>query len=82
MKFRIRQAVIPVMVVLFFSCSPSENQQDSGHDFSGSLTKEEIENGRLTPEVLWKFGSDYFRALQYFQSPLEARWCYDWIFIG
>jgi dipeptidyl aminopeptidase/acylaminoacyl peptidase len=29
---------------------------DREPDFSGELTREEIEGGRMTPEILWKFG--------------------------
>ncbi len=49
--------VIPVLFVLItgmIACNPVENEIKG--DFSGQLTAEEIENGILTPEIMWKFG--------------------------
>ena len=37
------------------SCRPRADREPEP-DFSGELTPEEIEGGRLTPEILWKFG--------------------------
>jgi dipeptidyl aminopeptidase/acylaminoacyl peptidase len=46
------------LAVLLFSLScTSENKQAlPAGDFSGTLTQEEIQTGRLSPEILWKFG--------------------------
>lgn len=43
-----------ILSILFFSCKEQTVTEQS--DFSGKLTEEEIQNGRLTPEILWKFG--------------------------
>ncbi|MDA3820109.1 MAG: S9 family peptidase [Candidatus Delongbacteria bacterium] len=52
---------VNVMLVLslafIFSCDAGQQQQtdESPLEIDNSLTEEEIENGILTPEVLWKF---------------------------
>jgi len=50
--------LILVVAVLFTACqqNTSQNQKTDNSDFSGKLTEQEIANGRLTPEILWKFG--------------------------
>lgn len=45
-----------VLSLFFFSCSEIENNRIPSSDFSGQLSNEEIEKGRLTPEILWKMG--------------------------
>jgi dipeptidyl aminopeptidase/acylaminoacyl peptidase len=46
---------ITMVPILFFACSgPKEKVTTS--DFTGSLTEAEIKAGKLTPELLWKFG--------------------------
>ena len=42
------------MFIIAGSCRPEEAPPEP--DFSGELTDQEIEGGRLTPEILWKFG--------------------------
>ncbi len=42
--------------VFFFSSCNNEAPRETGPDFSGELTQEEIEGGVMTPEILWKFG--------------------------
>ncbi len=44
--------------LLFASCQMNKSSKNSEviSDFSGTLTPSEIENGRLSPEILWKFG--------------------------
>ncbi len=58
MKSRILNSwAIPVLLVLvaaLFSCDNVEKANEG--DFSGQLTEAEIENGVLTPEIMWKFG--------------------------
>jgi dipeptidyl aminopeptidase/acylaminoacyl peptidase len=49
-------SVLGVVILLFFACTPDVKQETDSSDFSGTLTKEEIDNGILTPEILWKFG--------------------------
>ena len=41
---------------LLVSSCKSEESREPQPDFSGELTAEEIQGGRLTPEILWKFG--------------------------
>ena len=52
--------LIPLLILmsLINGCSTNEqNKEQSEHaDFTNQLTPEEIENARLTPEILWKFG--------------------------
>ena len=45
-------------VIFGYACNQSEpiSQNETKSDFSNQLTEEEINNGRITPEVLWKFG--------------------------
>ena len=43
-----------ILTILFFSCKEQTVTEQPG--FSGQLTEAEIQNGRLTPEILWKFG--------------------------
>lgn len=46
-----------LIIAVFFSFSCKEQQKETiVNDFSGSLTQQEIENGIVTPEILWKFG--------------------------
>lgn len=47
-----------VIFLLSFSisCKQDEKQIKDDTTFSGELTPKEIENGVLTPEILWKFG--------------------------
>jgi dipeptidyl aminopeptidase/acylaminoacyl peptidase len=47
-----------VIVVILVSCKPKDEKTsfDPGPIPDVSLTDEEIENGVLTPEILWKFG--------------------------
>ena len=42
--------------VVFFSSCNNEVSRETGPDFSGELTQEEIDGGVMTPEILWKFG--------------------------
>ena len=46
------------LVIIGFACNPdkSVSSENTKADFSNQLTEEEISNGRITPEVLWKFG--------------------------
>jgi dipeptidyl aminopeptidase/acylaminoacyl peptidase len=47
---------ILVFAVLFvFSCK-EKSEETVVSDFSGALTETEIQNGIVTPEILWKFG--------------------------
>ncbi len=41
--------------LILYSCDEAV-KQSSENDFSGQLTREEIERGILSPEILWKFG--------------------------
>ena len=45
-------------VIIGFACNQDEpvSRNDTKADFSNQLTEEEINNGRITPEILWKFG--------------------------
>ena len=45
-------------VIFGYACNQNEpiSQNETKSDFSNQLTEEEINNGRITPEVLWKFG--------------------------
>lgn len=46
-----------LIIAVFFAFSCKEQQKETiVNDFSGSLTQQEIENGIVTPEILWKFG--------------------------
>jgi dipeptidyl aminopeptidase/acylaminoacyl peptidase len=53
---KISFSVLLTISVFFFSCTPEVKQEALNKDFSGNLTQEEINNGILTPEILWKFG--------------------------
>jgi dipeptidyl aminopeptidase/acylaminoacyl peptidase len=49
---------IPVFILtmlLFISCSSQKNEKVKS-DFRGALTEQEMQQGILTPEILWKFG--------------------------
>src|SRR6056297_313030 len=48
--------VVLCCTVFFFSSCNNEAPRETGPDFSGELTQEEIEGGVMTPEILWKFG--------------------------
>ena len=41
--------------LILYSCDEAM-EQTIENDFSGLLTREEIERGVLTPDVLWRFG--------------------------
>ncbi|MBE9512027.1 MAG: hypothetical protein IMY71_14255, partial [Bacteroidetes bacterium] len=43
--------------IIGFSCNrdKSVSGNNTKADFSNQLTEEEINNGRITPEILWKF---------------------------
>ena len=45
---------IVILCLLQFSCKKQPVAEQV--DFSGQLTREEIQNARLTPEILWKYG--------------------------
>jgi len=45
---------IVMLCLLQFSCKKQPVAEQV--DFSGQLTREEIQNARLTPEILWKYG--------------------------
>jgi len=51
--------LIPFLIIgLFISgCGPGESETASepGPDFDNALTQKEMDGGRLTPEILWKF---------------------------
>jgi dipeptidyl aminopeptidase/acylaminoacyl peptidase len=40
---------------VFWSCKKEQPVKEQP-DYSGQLTQSEIQNGKLTPEILWKFG--------------------------
>jgi len=52
--------LIPILVFLVILCSCTSNNQKEKQGlepvFSSELTAEEIEGGRMTAEILWKFG--------------------------
>ena len=48
--------MLVILSVMFYACTPETKQESESNDFSGTLTQEEIGNGILTPEILWKFG--------------------------
>ncbi len=48
-------AGIIILSFLAFSCK-EEQPAEEQTDYSGQLTETEIQNGKLTPEILWKFG--------------------------
>ena len=43
-----------LIAIVIGACKRTDTETES--DFSGELTSEEIEGGRLTAEILWKFG--------------------------
>lgn len=48
-----------LVVFVFFAvtaCNSTNNSEEPKSDFSGQLTESEIQGGKLTPEILWKFG--------------------------
>ncbi|HEX3009724.1 MAG TPA: S9 family peptidase [Bacteroidales bacterium] len=52
-------SLITIVLMVFASCStPSGDKTKTGSqpDFSNKLTDNEIAGGKLTPEILWKFG--------------------------
>ncbi len=51
-KYLVLLAVAAIVAAAACERTPAEPEAD----FSGMLTPEEIEGGRLTPEILWKFG--------------------------
>lgn len=51
----IRIFIISSILVLT-DCNSEEANDISSPDFSGKLSSTEIDSGRLTPEILWKFG--------------------------
>jgi dipeptidyl aminopeptidase/acylaminoacyl peptidase len=48
--------VLILALFFLFSCSTDQKNTVPAGDFSGALTQEEIQKGRLSPEILWKFG--------------------------
>jgi len=51
-KLKCNRWAVPAVLVLFLSimaCDPVTKAPEG--DFSGALTEEEIENGRMTPEI-------------------------------
>jgi len=49
--------ILLIAVATLMACSPKSTTEPSVEsDFSGELTSQEIEEGKLTPEILWKFG--------------------------
>lgn len=50
---------ILIFAMAIYGCTNVQNEQKRDEvksDFTGKLTQEEIDGGRLTPEILWKFG--------------------------
>lgn len=48
-----------IFAMAIYGCTNIEKEQTKDEvkaDFSGKLTQQEIDGGRLTPEILWKFG--------------------------
>jgi dipeptidyl aminopeptidase/acylaminoacyl peptidase len=45
-----------LMLALMTGCQAGNETTEATPDFSGELTKEEIEGGVMTPEILWKLG--------------------------
>ena len=53
----IRLPGVILLLALLYACTGNEQKDTpSSSPFSGQLTDEEISNGRLTPEILWKLG--------------------------
>ncbi|MEA1897100.1 MAG: hypothetical protein U9N53_05490, partial [Bacteroidota bacterium] len=45
------------IVLIFSACTPENGKiAEPESDFSGKLTQEEIAGGKMTAEILWKFG--------------------------
>ncbi len=44
------------LVILATSCYQPELRESENSGYADTLTKEEIQHARLTPEILWKFG--------------------------
>ena len=53
--YKIISTGIIILSLLLFSCK-KEKPVTEQSDFSGQLTETEIQNGKLTPEILWKYG--------------------------
>ncbi|MCF0206103.1 MAG: PD40 domain-containing protein, partial [Bacteroidales bacterium] len=55
-----KSLILLVVAIAFLSACNNAKKGDSSHDdgvaFKRELSEQEIENGILTPEVLWKFG--------------------------
>ncbi len=51
-----RIILYPVIISMLLLGACKETTDEPTPDFSGELTPEEIAGGRLTPEILWKFG--------------------------
>ncbi len=50
---------ILILTMGIYACTSTNEQNNKDEvqaDFSGKLTQAEIDGGRLTPEILWKFG--------------------------
>ncbi len=54
----VRNISILVFLVILCSCTSNNQEEKQGLEpiFSSELTTEEIEGGRITAEILWKFG--------------------------
>ncbi|MCK4464486.1 MAG: PD40 domain-containing protein, partial [Bacteroidales bacterium] len=54
----VRNISILVFLVILCSCTSNNQEEKQGLEpiFSSELTTEEIEGGRMTAEILWKFG--------------------------
>ena len=48
--------LLPLFLFSFSTCKSLEEDINEVSDFTGELTEQEIDNGLLTPEILWKFG--------------------------
>ncbi|MBI9066331.1 MAG: S9 family peptidase [Salinivirgaceae bacterium] len=48
--------LIVFTTLIFFGCTAPETGTEVLSDFSGKLSDSEIAGGKLTPEILWKFG--------------------------
>lgn len=56
MKVRTLLFVVILTVALLPRCKAPETSPESSGDFTNTLSDSEISGGRLTPEILWKFG--------------------------
>ena len=52
---KLKISIFFITVLLAISCN-SQKQEQIKSDFSGALTEQEMQQGILTPEILWKFG--------------------------